>query len=77
MIAPVKAAKMTAGSTIFGSMMPEPTVFATRTPKKKMKSDEVEERRPYRREARGQDSRRYYGGNRVGGVVQPVQEIEQ
>jgi len=33
MIAPVKAAKMTAGSTIFGSIMPEPTVFATLSPK--------------------------------------------
>jgi hypothetical protein len=35
MIAPVKAPKMTAGSTIFGSMMPEPTVFATLRPKKR------------------------------------------
>ena len=35
MIAPVKAAKITAGSTIFGSMMPEPTVLATLSPKKR------------------------------------------
>ena len=33
MIAPVKAAKMTAGSTISGLMMPEPTVCATLSPK--------------------------------------------
>ena len=39
--------------------------------------DEVEERRPQHRVARAQHARRDDGRDRVRGVVQPVQEIEQ
>jgi hypothetical protein len=39
--------------------------------------DEVEERRPQDRVLRPQHPRRHDGRNRIGGVVQSVQEIEQ
>ena len=39
--------------------------------------DEIEERRPQHRVLRPQHPGRYDGRNRVGGVVQPVEEVEQ
>ena len=39
--------------------------------------DEVEERRPGHRVARPEHARRHDGGDRVGGVVQAVEEIER
>jgi len=39
--------------------------------------DEIEERSPEHRVMRPQHAGRYDGGDRVGGVVQPVEKIKQ
>ena len=75
-MAPISAPKITcgvddaglddAGADGVGDMQPE-----------HQEGDEIEERRPQHRVLRAQHPGRYDGRDRVGGVVQPVEEVEQ
>ena len=75
-IAPVSAPKITLPSTTPALTMPVPTVCRDVQPEHRER-DEIEERGPDDRRLRPQDARRHDGRDRVGRVVQTVQEIEQ
>ncbi len=74
-MAPTSAAKITCASTTAGSMMPVPTVLGDMQ-SEHSEGDEIEERRPEHRILRPQHPGRDDGRDRVGGVMQPVQEVE-
>ena len=58
------------------SIIPAPTVLATAVPNGE-RGDEVEERRPDDRLARRQHARRHDGRDRVRGVVEAVDVVEE
>ena len=75
-IAPIKAARITSASTLSGCTMPLPIVRATLTPNPNAR-DEVEERRPDDGLRGAEHSGGDDGRDRVGGVVEAVNEVEE
>ena len=73
---PISAPKITLPSTTPALTMPVPDRLRHVQPEYGER-DEIEERRPDHRRLRPQHARRDDGRDRVGGVVQAVQEIEQ
>jgi hypothetical protein len=71
-----KAAKITRGVTMAGSMRPVPSVCAT-VQAEEQEGDEIEEGGPKHRQPRRQHPGGDDGGNGVGGVMQAVEKIEQ
>ena len=74
-MAPISAPKMTWPSTMSGEMIPVPTVCAT-CKSEEQERDEVEECRPDDRNIRRKHPRRDHRRDRIGGVVQAVEKIE-
>ena len=75
-IAPISAPKITRGSTT--SADDDAGADGLRhVQAEEQEGDEVEERRPDHRVLRAQHARRDDGGDRIGGVVQAVEEIER
>ena len=75
-MAPIRAPKITWASMTLGSTMPVPMVCGD-VQAEHQEGDEVEERRPDHGVLRPQHAGRDDGGDRVGGVVQAVEEVEQ